>query len=190
MQLITKLSVAIAALATVASAHSRRHAHMARQYQYGNATTAYAYPTGATAGSPIDWTTSTIYSTATFTVTSCAPTITQCPAHSTRVVTSVIAVSTTVCPKSDVVPSSAVNPVGTGVPANPSSVASVDTTPIATRVTNTTLTYTLGTGSSTTVITTTIQRTLTEYATRVCNFSPISTPLEKITNKSSTRLSS
>lgn len=45
-------------------------------------------------------TTSTIFSTSLFTVTSCAPEITNCPARSTQVVTSVIAVGTTVCPVS------------------------------------------------------------------------------------------
>ena len=49
------------------------------------------------------WTTSTVYSTQEVTITSCAATVTNCPAHpekqtETTVVTSVIAVSTTVCP--------------------------------------------------------------------------------------------
>jgi CFEM domain len=44
------------------------------------------------------YTTSTVYSTQTKTITSCAPTVTNCPAHSTVVVTSVIAISTTICP--------------------------------------------------------------------------------------------
>ncbi|KAK5278140.1 hypothetical protein LTR16_008951, partial [Cryomyces antarcticus] len=40
--------------------------------------------------------TSTVYSTQEVTVTSCASTITNCPAHSTVVVTSVVAISTTI----------------------------------------------------------------------------------------------
>jgi hypothetical protein len=52
----------------------------------------------APATSEAPWTTSTVYSTSTYTVTSCASTVTNCPAHSTVVVTSVIPVSTTVCP--------------------------------------------------------------------------------------------
>jgi len=42
-------------------------------------------------------TTSTVYATSTYTVTSCAPTVTNCPAHHTVVVTEVVPVSTTVC---------------------------------------------------------------------------------------------
>ncbi|KAJ9658109.1 hypothetical protein H2201_007890 [Coniosporium apollinis] len=191
MQLINKLSVAaVAALATLGSAHShRRHAHIARQ-GYSNETVSHAYPTevtgyptGGETASPTEMTTSTIYSTATFTITSCAPTITNCPADATKVVTSVIAVSTTVCPKSEVgssssgyadssswaypdPSSSAVDPIGTGVHSYPASSVAATETPIATEVTNSTLTYTLGTGSSTTVITTTIRRTSTQYATK------------------------
>lgn len=49
------------------------------------------------------WTTSTVYSTTEVTITSCASTVTNCPAHpesqtETQVVTSWVAVSTTVCP--------------------------------------------------------------------------------------------
>ena len=42
--------------------------------------------------------TSTVYSTQEITVTSCAPTVTNCPEESIIVTTSVIAVSTTICP--------------------------------------------------------------------------------------------
>ncbi|KAJ5364783.1 uncharacterized protein N7496_010496 [Penicillium cataractarum] len=44
------------------------------------------------------WTTSTVWTTEEITVTSCAPTVTDCPAHSTTVVTSTYVASTTVCP--------------------------------------------------------------------------------------------
>ncbi|KAF7716333.1 Uncharacterized protein PECH_000115 [Penicillium ucsense] len=44
------------------------------------------------------WSTSTIWSTEEVTSTSCAPTVTNCPAHSTTIVTSTWAVSTTICP--------------------------------------------------------------------------------------------
>lgn len=43
-------------------------------------------------------TTSTVYAYKTYTVISCAPTVTICPAHSTVLVTSTIALYTTVCP--------------------------------------------------------------------------------------------
>ncbi|KAK3997809.1 hypothetical protein QBC44DRAFT_314491 [Cladorrhinum sp. PSN332] len=61
------------------------------------------FPTDFPTGSPTPsggsgFTTSTIYSTTLITVTSCAPTITKCPAHSTRVITQTIAISTTICP--------------------------------------------------------------------------------------------
>lgn len=43
-------------------------------------------------------TTSTVWTTHVFTVTKCPPTVTNCPDHSTEVVTSTYSVSTTVCP--------------------------------------------------------------------------------------------
>ncbi|GLB11976.1 hypothetical protein AtubIFM57258_009253 [Aspergillus tubingensis] len=57
-------------------------------------------PAAATtsAPTPVRMTTSTVYSTKEVTITSCAPTVTNCPANSVTVVTSTIAVSTTVCP--------------------------------------------------------------------------------------------
>ncbi|KAF3391702.1 hypothetical protein F1880_007527 [Penicillium rolfsii] len=45
-----------------------------------------------------EWTTSTIWTTEEITITSCAPTVTNCPAHSTSVITSTYVASTTVCP--------------------------------------------------------------------------------------------
>ncbi|OCK79289.1 hypothetical protein K432DRAFT_383214 [Lepidopterella palustris CBS 459.81] len=64
--------------------------------------------------------TSTIFSTTLITITSCAPIITNCPAHSTVVVTSIIAISTTVCPvtqagSSAVVASSTAGPASSSV---------------------------------------------------------------------------
>ncbi|KAJ0165711.1 hypothetical protein CTA2_10274 [Colletotrichum tanaceti] len=50
----------------------------------------------------VPMTTSTIYTTKITTVTSCAPEITNCPAGSTVVVTKTEAVSTTVCPVSEI----------------------------------------------------------------------------------------
>jgi hypothetical protein len=49
-------------------------------------------------------TTSTVYATSTYTVTDCAETVTDCPADATHVVTETIAVSTTVCPVTEVEP--------------------------------------------------------------------------------------
>jgi len=64
----------------------------------GSSMTAPGSPITENAGVPM--TTSTIYSTSVFYVTSCAPEVTNCPARSARLVTSIIAVSTTVCPVS------------------------------------------------------------------------------------------
>ncbi|KAK1758666.1 glycoside hydrolase superfamily [Echria macrotheca] len=52
----------------------------------------------ATASWPAGWTTSTVYSTKTYTITSCAPTVTNCPAHLGHVTTEVVPIGTTVCP--------------------------------------------------------------------------------------------
>jgi hypothetical protein len=54
---------------------------------------------GAVSGTSVsEWTTSTIYSTRTYTITSCAATVTNCPAQLGKTTTEVIAVTTTVCP--------------------------------------------------------------------------------------------
>jgi hypothetical protein len=52
---------------------------------------------------PNKWKTSTVFSTTVHTVTSCAPTVTNCPGKPGKpvVVTEVVAVSTTVCPDDD-----------------------------------------------------------------------------------------
>ncbi|KGO38367.1 hypothetical protein PEX1_073130 [Penicillium expansum] len=49
-------------------------------------------------------TTSTIWTTEEFTVTKCPPTVTNCPGHSTVLITSTYPVSTTVCPSTPVDP--------------------------------------------------------------------------------------
>jgi hypothetical protein len=51
-------------------------------------------------------TTSTVYATSTYTITSCGPTVTHCPlgTHGAVVVTEVVPVSTTVCPVADAKP--------------------------------------------------------------------------------------
>jgi hypothetical protein len=179
----SKLSVVFfAALASASNGHFHgRHHHFGRR-QYGNET-----------GIPGPrMTVSTIYETQTFTVTSCAPTVTDCPAESTKLVTSIVAVSTTVCPvteaggyaastpPSSIVapvstggyaastpPSSIVAPISTGVYSSGSPVAtSAPAESVVTKITNATLTYTLGYGSSTTIVTTTIQQTETETITK------------------------
>ena len=162
----SKLSVVFfAALASASNGHFHgRHHHFGRR-QYGN----------ETGISSPQMTISTIYETQTFTITSCAPTVTDCPAESTKLVTSVVAVSTTVCPVTEAggyavstPPSSIVAPISTGVYTSEAAVApSAPAESVVTKVTNTTLTYTLGSGSSTTIVTTTIQHTSTETITKV-----------------------
>ncbi|KAI9811297.1 MAG: hypothetical protein M1832_000911, partial [Thelocarpon impressellum] len=72
---------------------------------------------------PVELTTSTIFSTSIATVTSCAPTVKDCPAKSTVLVTSTIAVSTTICP---------VSTPPTGVaPTTPTSIAPTTPTTVA-----------------------------------------------------------
>ncbi|EGS22814.1 uncharacterized protein CTHT_0012900 [Thermochaetoides thermophila DSM 1495] len=51
---------------------------------------------------PAGWTTSTIYSTKTYVITSCPVTVTDCPSKIGQVTTEVVAVTTTVCPISEV----------------------------------------------------------------------------------------
>jgi hypothetical protein len=112
-------------------------------------------------------TTLTVFQTLVRTVTSCAPTVTNCPARSATevgVVTEIIALTTTVCPVT------AAAAVSSSLAAVASSTikAPLDTGVMNPEASDTTLTYMLGTGSSTTVITTTIKRTTTstEYFTQ------------------------
>ncbi|CDM35885.1 hypothetical protein DTO013E5_5397 [Penicillium roqueforti] len=48
------------------------------------------------------WTTSTVWTTEEITITQCPPTVTNCPAHSTVLITSTYPLSTTVCPSTPV----------------------------------------------------------------------------------------
>ncbi|KAK3391152.1 hypothetical protein B0H63DRAFT_467373 [Podospora didyma] len=57
-------------------------------------------PPASSTGYTGPWTTSTILSTTTYTVTKCPVTVTNCPAHSTTVTTEIITIGTTVCPVS------------------------------------------------------------------------------------------
>ncbi|KAM0326248.1 hypothetical protein ACHAQA_006845 [Verticillium albo-atrum] len=52
---------------------------------------------------PTEWTTSTVYTTNVRTITSCAPEVTDCP-NAPHVTTETIAVSTTICPVTEVQP--------------------------------------------------------------------------------------
>jgi chitinase len=64
----------------------------------------------STASLPSGYTTSTVYTTTTYTITSCAPTATDCPDKIGHVTTETIAVSTTICPITDVYPTNTPKP--------------------------------------------------------------------------------
>jgi hypothetical protein len=102
--------------------------------------------------------TSTIYSTQIFTKTACPPTVTDCPAHSTKLVTSVVAVGTTVCPESDLPKATPTKAVTSSYPV--SEVVQTYTE---------TLIYTVGVGSTAHPVTTevTSTSTSTQYSTVV-----------------------
>ncbi|KXX82582.1 Endochitinase 2 [Madurella mycetomatis] len=64
--------------------------------------TATSAPEPETSDGGSSWTTSTIYSTKTYTITSCAPTATaDCPGKIGHVTTEIVAIGTTVCPVTD-----------------------------------------------------------------------------------------
>ncbi|ORY03947.1 hypothetical protein BCR34DRAFT_65207 [Clohesyomyces aquaticus] len=109
--------------------------------------------------------TSIVYSTQVFTVTSCGSTVSDCPAKSTVMVTSVVAVGTTVCPKASLTPTAAGS---SALPAqsslSPSALVEISSTPaseITHKVTKT-YTYTVGTGSVAHPTTTEVVETSTE----------------------------
>jgi len=151
-------------------------------------------------------TTLTVTATSVHTITSCAATVTNCPAKNQQsagvVVTEVVTIATTVCPVAEAgavsskVISSAANqaavtggsivvptgtatagansgaatsnapavPLSTGIPVGNGNVVSVPVNPEQ----DTTITYTLGQGTSTRLVTTTIKKssTATVYATK------------------------
>ncbi|KAL6703215.1 hypothetical protein ACN47E_010077 [Coniothyrium glycines] len=132
-----------------------------------------AYPTG-TGSSPAsstplsDYVTKTIYSTQIFTKTACPSTVTDCPAKSTALVTSVVAVGTTVCPESEY-------PEATPVKVSTSAYPVSEVTNVVTE----TLVYTVGVGSSAHPVTTEVVSTSTStiYQTVVVTLSkPTPTP--------------
>ncbi|KAF1812780.1 hypothetical protein P152DRAFT_513823 [Eremomyces bilateralis CBS 781.70] len=100
-------------------------------YPLSNATTPSSTPgspTEPTLSSSVPMTTSTIFSTQTFTITSCSEAVTDCPAGSTVLTTSAVAVSTTICPVSEV-PTSPPPPSGAPGDAVPSSSTLAESTP-------------------------------------------------------------
>ncbi|KAM0198205.1 hypothetical protein ACHAPI_004161 [Fusarium lateritium] len=91
--------IIIAAAAAVANAHYDENTVVygtpsAQTSTHVGFSTVYTYPGNAT--KPTEYTTSTVYSTKTYTITQCPPTVVNCPVG--HVTTETIAVSTTVCP--------------------------------------------------------------------------------------------
>jgi len=158
--------------AALASAQ-HQHFHQRRQYN----------TTGTALG---EQTTLTVYATSVHTITSCAATVTDCPARSDlatseQVVTDTIAVYTTVCPvaqaesaSSALLASATSSAIGIATSAYPTVPLSTGaSSPVVTGApgagsSSVVLTYTLGSGTSTTIVTTTIKHysTVTEYAVK------------------------
>jgi len=65
-----------------------------------SSTSSTSKPTGTGSSSTESYVTSTLYTTRTYTVTSCAPTVTNCP-NKPHVTTEVVPYTTTVCPASE-----------------------------------------------------------------------------------------
>ncbi|KAH8816832.1 adhesin protein Mad1 [Xylogone sp. PMI_703] len=92
----------------------------------------------ANSSAPVQFTTSTIFTTSVHTITSCAPTVTNCPAESVVVTTVVVPVSTTICPVTEAqgaatsTPAAPASSSPAGSPAGPSSQAGNAATPTTT----------------------------------------------------------
>jgi hypothetical protein len=155
----TTLSVALFAVLASAHQHPPHHFHRRGFNETGPSTTL------------------TVFATEVHTITSCAVTITDCPnrpeeATSEYVVTETRAITTTVCPVKDA--SSISSQIASNLPPKPTGTGSgpAVTSDESGPTTDATLTYTLGTGTSTTVVTTTIKHTSTAtlYATSTADF--------------------
>ncbi|EGC43528.1 conserved hypothetical protein [Histoplasma capsulatum var. duboisii H88] len=108
------------------------------------------YPTEA-----ISYSTSTVFTTSIVTITHCGPEVPSCPADSTEVVTSTIAISTTICPVT-ITPTSPDSIVTGPIPTSqtpayptPTSPAGSTTPPIPTVPNPDTLTYPVGESTAT-----------------------------------------
>ncbi|KAK3943103.1 hypothetical protein QBC46DRAFT_422242 [Diplogelasinospora grovesii] len=88
---ITLLTLAAGAVA------NDNHWHPSSSEDCSESPTITLVPTWS-ATAPNQWTTNTVYTTSTHTITSCGPEVSHCPAQSTVVTTVVIPVSTTICP--------------------------------------------------------------------------------------------
>ncbi|KFY07547.1 hypothetical protein V492_07042 [Pseudogymnoascus sp. VKM F-4246] len=149
MQFSTLAVVLFASLAT-----ARSHGH-AQRFQHRRGFNE--------SSSAVDLTTLTVQITSTHTVVSCAQNVTDCPATATRTVTEVVDLTTTVCPVASA--SDISKSVIASASQTPGSITSTEAAePIQTS--DSVLTYTLGTGSTQSVVTTTIKHTVTGYVTK------------------------
>lgn len=183
--LFTTLSLAF--LAASAAAHAdglHKHQHLHPRF-YNATSLAPSSASSSAAGGEL--TTLTIFTTTVHTVTSCAASITNCPARASGssgeiVVTDTIALTTTVCPVSEAesISSALASHAATATNTAAGVTATTPSVPLGTGASSggyptggaspsgsVVLTYTLGAGTSTTVITTTVLQysTQTVYAT-------------------------
>ncbi|KAJ3578342.1 hypothetical protein NPX13_g2220 [Xylaria arbuscula] len=170
-------TVAFGLFAGLASAYNHHARHMHAPYLRRNETAA-ANPS----------TTLTVAITSTHTITSCAPTITNCPANAGNstgpvTVTEVIDLTTTVCPVGDAtsISSSVIDAHSSGLVTGTTHVlTSTDNSPVETpapgsdagvsvyptiSTADSTLTYTVGPEGSQSVTVTTIHSTMTQFVT-------------------------
>ena len=143
------LTLRTLALALVAGLATTAHARTRWQNRHDNATAAAAGPSAMT-----------VYTTLVATITSCPASIIHCPTDYRSLSTTVVPVLTTIAQTGTAVYSS---PLGTAV----SPVSNSTTTVTTTDMTDATLTYVLGTGSSTTLVTTTVHVKTTRVQTSV-----------------------
>lgn len=172
--------------AALATAHS--HQGHAQRFHHRRALneSALAVPTSSVA----DLTTLTVQTTVVHTILSCAQNVTDCPAAAAtgaRTVTEVVDLTTTVCPVAEA--SAISSSVIASASQNNAAVATPTAAPTSAEVEDSILTYTLGAGTSKTVITTTIKhtKTATAYTTKYMTYdgtNPAPTPVVEVNDNS------
>lgn len=147
-------TLAVALFAALATARSHGHPRFQHRRGFNESSSA------------VDLTTLTVQITSTHTVIGCAQNITDCPAReatAVRTVTEVVDLTTTVCPVASA--SDISSSVIASASQTPGSITSTEAAkPVQTS--DSVLTYTLGTGSTQSVVTTTIKHTVTGYTTK------------------------
>ncbi|ELR09064.1 hypothetical protein VC83_03973 [Pseudogymnoascus destructans] len=150
-------TLAVALFAAVATARSHGHAQRFRHRRTFNESS-----------SALDLTTLTVQITSTHSVIGCAQNVTDCPARSAtaiRTITEIVDLTTTVCPvasASDI--SSSVVASASAIQTPGAVISTKAAEPVQTS--DSVLSYTLGTGATQSVVTTTIKHTITGYVTK------------------------